>query len=319
MGVGSAVLSGMRDRNRLRRFCLRVVSGLAGIVLVGLLLVGAAWWYYHPSFTRTHAVVYGQRNGRDLLLDVVKPRAPNGLGIILVVSGGWKSGTNSFRPWMVAPLLRHGYTVFPVCHVSPPRATVTEIAEDYLHAVRFIRYHAVEYGIDPRYLGVTGGSSGGHLSLLLATLGGSGNPNAADPLDRQSSAVQAVAVFYPVTDLINLHGSVTDTGGERPPKGYEVAFGSVTNRELWQAIGHRLSPIDQLTTNLPPILIYHGDADTLVPLNQSERFQQRAQELQRTVKLVVHPGGKHGWPSMIWDIRQFANWFDQYLLPPPIP
>ncbi len=159
------------------------------------------------------------------------------------------------------------------------------------------------------------GSAGGHLSLILATLGGPGPADAPDPVDRESSAVQAVAIFYPVTDLVDLHGSTTDSGGDRPPLGYEVAFGSVTNADVWHAIARDLSPIHHVTTNLPPTLIYHGDADTLVPLNQSERFGKRAEEVGHPIRLVVHPGGKHGWLTMLWDIREFANWFDTYLKP----
>ncbi|MEI6568862.1 MAG: prolyl oligopeptidase family serine peptidase, partial [Verrucomicrobiota bacterium] len=83
-----------------------------------------------------------------------------------------------------------------------------------------------------------------------------------------------------------------------------------------KVIGHELSPIYYVTTNLPPSLIYHGDADTLVPLDQSERFQAEARKLGRTVELVVHPGGKHGWVTMVWDLRRFADWFDRYLRQP---
>ena len=146
-----------------RRWIVRILLGFLMLLLGIALVAGSLWWYYHPSYTRTHAVVYGHRSGRDLLLDVVTPSSPNGLGVVLVVSGGWKSGTNSFRPWMVAPLLRRGYTVFPVCHISPPNATVTEIAADIHRGVRFIRHHSSEYHIDPRHLGITGGSAGGHL------------------------------------------------------------------------------------------------------------------------------------------------------------
>jgi dipeptidyl aminopeptidase/acylaminoacyl peptidase len=77
-----------------------------------------------------------------------------------------------------------------------------------------------------------------------------------------------------------------------------------------------MSPLYYISTNLPPILIYHGDADTLVPLDQSERFQAQARKLGCPVELVVHPGGKHGWLSMVWDISQFADWFDQHLVLP---
>ena len=67
------------------------------------------------------------------------------------------------------------------------------------------------------------------------------------------------------------------------------------------------------SSNLPPTLIFHGDADTLVPLEQSVRFQAEARKAGGRVELVVHRGGKHGWFSMLWDIRKFANWFDRYL------
>ena len=113
---------------------------------------------------------------------------------MVMVSGGWKSPTpGSFQPWMAAPLLRRGYTVFAVYHISQPEATVMEIAEEVNRAVRYIRHHARDYGVDPQRLGVTGGSAGGHLSLLLATRGGPGPADAADPVDRESSAVEAVA------------------------------------------------------------------------------------------------------------------------------
>jgi S-formylglutathione hydrolase FrmB len=65
--------------------------------------------------------------------------------------------------------------------------------------------------------------------------------------------------------------------------------------------------------NPPPIPICQFDADTLVPLDQSQRFQAEAQKLGCQVELVVHHGGKHGWWSMICDIRQFADWFGRYL------
>ena len=81
-------------------------------------------------------------------------------------------------------------------------------------------------------------------------------------------------------------------------------------RSAWAS---RVSPIYYVSSTLPPTLIFHGDADTLVPLDQSKRFQAEARRSGRTVELIVHHGGKHGWLSMLWDIRRFANWFDQYL------
>jgi acetyl esterase/lipase len=299
---------------RLVRVFLKIV---ATVLLVVIVVVGSVWIYFHPRFELTSGLVYGQRQGQDLTLDIVRPTKPNGIGVVLMVSGGWKSGKGSFRPWMLAPVLRRGYTVFAVYHVSQPRATIMEITEDVNRAVRYVRHNARQYGVDPNRLGVTGGSSGGHLSLMLATRGGPGLADTADPVDHESSAVQAVAIFYPVTDLINLGNSTENLHDGGPPKSFVKGFGpNATNLAVWKVIGHELSPIFYVNSNLPPTLIFHGDADTLVPLDQSERFQAEARKLGRTVEVVVHPGGKHGWLSMLWDIRQFANWFDHYLRPP---
>ncbi len=298
---------------RVLRLSLRIL--LAVVLTLGL-VIGSSWLYLHPSLEPVTTIVYGQRHGHDLTFQVVRPTRPNGLGVVFMVSGGWKSGTNAFHPWMVAPLLRHGYTVFPVCHVSQPEATVMETFDDVSRAVRFIRFHAADYGVDPARLGVSGGSAGGHLSLMLATRGGPGPAESPDPVDRASSAVQAVAIFYPVTDLLNLGDSTENLHDNGPPKSFLKAFDQVPkNLPAWQVTGHDLSPIYYLSSNLPPTLIYHGDADTLVPLDQSQRFQARARELGRTVELVVHPGGHHGWPTMLWDVRKFADWYDQYLRP----
>ena len=267
-----------------------------------------------PEHTVLPTRVYGTRHGEPLVIEPFQPARTNGLGVLLLVSGSWKSSTNSIRPWILNPLLRRGYTVFAVCHLSQPRATIMEIAEDMNRAVRHVRHHAQEFGIDPSRLGVTGGSAGGHLSLMLATRGGPGNPTAADPIDRESSAIQAAAIFYPVTDLLNLGTSTENLGDGGPPKSFVQAFGpGATNLTLWKGIGRDTSPIYHVHSNLPPTLIYHGDADTLVPLDQSQRYQAETRRLGARTELVVHPGGGHGWPTMVWDIDHFGRWFDEHL------
>ena len=291
-----------------------MITVAALLAAIGL-AVGSLWLYLHPTLDRTNGIVYGERQGRKLVLDMLRPARPNGLGVALMVSGGWKSsGPGSMRSWIAAPLLRRGYTVFAVYHISQPQATVMEIVEEVNRAVRFIRHNADQYRIDARHLGVTGGSAGGHLALMLATRGGPGRPDAADPIDHESSSVQAVAIFYPPTDLLHLGDSTENAGDGGPPKSFVKAFGpGSTNPAIWSVVGREMSPIYYLTTNLPPTLIFHGGADTLVPLDQSERFQAQARKLGRTVELVVHRGGKHGWLTMVWDIRRFAQWFDRYL------
>ncbi len=297
-----------------RWFRITLKVALAAAVLM-LVFAGAGWWYLHPTVERTDGIVYGHRMGRPLTLDVIRPAKPNGLGVAFMVSGGWKSGGAGEAPaWVMAPILRRGYTIFAICHVSQPEATVMEIIEDVHRGVRFVRHHAREYKIDPDRIGISGGSSGGHLALMVATRGGPGPEEAEDLVDRESSAVQAVAIFYPVTDLLNLGSSTENPGDGGPPMSFVKAFGpDATNMPLWKVIGRDCSPIYHVTSTLPPTLIYHGDADTLVPLEQSESFRERAVDESREVKIVVHRGGEHGWLTMIWDERKFADWFDRHL------
>ena len=291
---------------------------LLGIVGMTTLSAAGLWWYFHPRFTQGRRVVYTQRHGHDLTFDTFRPARPNGLGVVVMVSGGWRSDPDSFRPWMAAPLLRRGYTIFAVSHLSQPQATVMEIVEDVNRGVRFIRHHAREYGVDPDRLGVTGGSAGGHLSLMLATRGEPGDPNATDLVDRESSAVQAVAIFFPVTDLLNLGSSTENPGDGGPPKSFVKAFGpEATDLAAWKQIGRDMSPIYHVTSGLPPILIVQGGADTLTPVEQSERFVARVREVGGTIQLVMRPGKQHGWRTMIWDVRRFADWFDRYLRAKP--
>lgn len=304
-------------RIRFPRWARLTLLWLAGLLATLVIVAGALWIYLHPTIERTNGIVYGQRNGRPLTLDLLRPEKPNGLGIALMVSGGWKSQrAGGLDALLVAPVLRAGYTVFAVCHISQPESTIMDIIDDMHRGIRFIRHRAAEYRVDPKRLGVTGGSAGGHLSLMLATRGALGNPAAPDPIDRESSAVQAVAIFYPPTDLLNLGPSTENDGKGGPPLTFAKGFGPDAQvPALWQKIGHDSSPIYYVTPAMPPVLIYHGDADTLVPLEQSQRFQARAKEVGLNVPVIVHAGGGHGWPSMIFDEWAFVDWFNRHLKP----
>jgi acetyl esterase/lipase len=268
-----------------------------------------------PAFKRTEDVIYGRKFGTALTFDVFQPEKPNGVGIIFVVSGGWFSAHEAINAVNYRAFLDRGYTVFAVVHGSQPRFVITEIVQDMHRAVRFIRHHASRYGIDPNRIGVTGGSAGGHLSLTLGTQGVKGSPDAKDPVDRESSAVQCVACFFPPTDFLNYGRTNEDAVGVGILKDFKSAFGSrADTTEGRQALGKEISPLYFVSSNLPPTLIIHGDADDLVPIQQAELFVKRAQDAGVAAKLVVKEGKKHGWPEIGKDLSIFADWFDQHLL-----
>ena len=284
--------------------------------LCGLLVLAlsSAWAQTNTNYTRIEDVIYGRKFGTALTLDVFQPPNPTGLGIVALVSGGWFSAHEAIYPENYRPLLAHGYTVFAVVHGSQPKYIVTEIEPDIHRAVRFIRHNAAKYGVDPNRLGLTGGSAGGHLSLTMATQGCPGNPAAKDPVDRESSEVQCVACFFPPTDFLNYGKPGEDAVGVGVLKDFKPAFGPLADTpEGRQKLGREISPIYFIHSNMPPILIMHGDADKLVPIYQSQCFVKRCQEVGSPVKLTTREGKVHGWAGMDKDVEIFAEWFDQHL------
>src|SRR5438046_916631 len=185
-----------------------LLFALRGSFACFLILSAAAQAGDDESFLRTRDVVYGRKHGMALTMDIFAPQEKcNGAGVIWVVSGGWVSSHAIAEPGFpfspIPELIRRGYTVFAVVHGSQPKFTIPEILEDMHRAVRFIRFHAADYKIDPNRIGITGGSAGGHLSLMQGTAGNDGDSQAKDEVDRVSSRVQAVACFFPPTDFLN--------------------------------------------------------------------------------------------------------------------
>jgi len=284
-------------------------SLLALLFVAGLPIAQA-----QQPFTRTEDVVYGRKFGVALTLDVIQPAQPNGYGIIHMVSGGWVSDHGRINPAGFAAYLDRGYTVFAVCHGCQPKFIIPEITQDIHRAIRFIRTNAAKWNVKPDKLGITGGSAGGHLSLTMATQGGPGDPKAKDPIDRESSAVQAVACFYPPTDFLNYGKPGECAVGVGVLERLRGAFGpDSATEEGRQRLGKQISPIYYITAQLPPTLIMHGDTDTVVPLQQAESFVEKATAAGANAKLIVRQGGGHGWPEQPKNLPQFADWFDEHL------
>lgn len=282
------------------------------LLLLALLLPSPS---HAAPFQRTQDVIYGRKLGTALTLDVFEPAKKNGAAVLFMVSGGFFSSHEAINPAMYAPLLDRGYTVFAVVHGSQPKFQIPEIIQDIHRAARYVRHNARRWGVNTNQFGVTGASAGGHLSLTLGTQGGPGKAAAKDPVERASSAVQAVACFFPPTDFLNYGKEGEDGVGVGTLKDFKPAFGPRSDTPAGrQELGRDISPIEFITPQMAPTLIIHGDADKLVPIQQAQRFQARSKEVGATCEILTKPGGAHGWPGMEKEAQRVVDWFDQHLL-----
>lgn len=270
-------------------------------------------------------VVFGTYSGLALLMDVYKPAMSNGYGIVVIPGSGWHRDlgydaamlkqSREFPP-AINKLVAAGYTAFVVNHRAAPRFHYQDAADDAQRSVRFIRSNGPRYGIRPDRIGALGGSSGGHLVSLLGTLDGKGDPEASDPVERESSKVQSVVAFYPATDLTKFEApfplaTVTALMGMRPPSAN--APKSSPDVKLYQ----EASPINHVSSDDPPFLIVHGDVDKIVPYQQSENMEAALRKAGVPVKLIRVLGAGHGVNSAGWDkidwVGMTLDWFETHL------
>ena len=276
-------------------------------------------------------LIYGRKDGVALTLLHVKPRVKsNNKAIIWVIAGSWFSSyqqaERTIRP--SAMFLDKGFSVFLVILVSQPRYAIPDEIEDLKRAIRYVRYNAKKFEINPEQIGITGGSAGGHLSLAAAMADKKIDSMAQDPINRVSSRVQAAAVLYPPTDCLNwggpgfnfinnkslqmannIYGALDFTKWNQLTSTYD----HITDSSTRMKIAREMSPIYYVSSDDPPIFIIHGDADKVVPLQQSETFVSRLKQEGVQNKFIIKKGGVHNPGTMMPEFLDFPDWFDKNL------
>ncbi len=295
-------------------------------------------------------IVYATVGDRKLLLDVYLPDAgaaaddgkdakdpkkaaaakPALLPVIIWIhGGGWEMGTKDGCP--AAALVPHGYAAVSISYRFSQVAPYPAQIHDCKGAVRWVRAHAKEYGLDPDRIGVWGASAGGHLVALLGTSAGVKEleGDTGGNLD-QSSRVQAVCDWFGPTDIIRLcRMDLPDGAGEglhpATPEKKPARAQHSTPRVIAKLLGGELpekndvarsaSPIAFVDKSDAPFLIMHGDADTLVPLEQSQLLEKALKDASVPAELHVVKGGGHGfWNQELLD--RVRGFFDERLKSP---
>ncbi|NUM54437.1 MAG: alpha/beta hydrolase [Candidatus Hydrogenedentes bacterium] len=263
-------------------------------------------------------VVYEEIHGTGLLADIFKPKEKaNGLGIIDIVCGAWHSDRGKMRDHERAQVFniftKHGYVVFGMRPGSVTKYDGTELLANTKTAIRWVKAHAAEYGVDPNRLGLMGASAGGHLSLLASVTPVEANPESKKEYERVDSRVKAVSVFFPPTDLMDWDGKKPDYEGMIGKLLFAGGVGSRTQEDI-DARAKELSPRHRIAAGpLPPYLLIHGDADPMVPLQQSQVFIDAVKAVGGNAELIVKPGGGHPWLTLPEEVEKMAVWFDTNL------
>jgi acetyl esterase/lipase len=227
-------------------------------------------------------IVYQVTHGRSVKLDLYRPSGPpppEGWPAILALhGGGWRGGSRCEYGRSLANLAARGYVVASADYTlsRPGQPSWPANLDDVRAAVRWLRTSAESLHIDRQRIAALGSSAGGHLAELLGT-------RRADPDER----VGAVIALYAPADLVTLEGAVRDPGG---PIDLMLGgqFGRVPDKY------RDASPAQQVTTDSPPMLLFHGKDDWLVPPAQSEEMARALRRAGVPCRLAVLDGAGHG-------------------------
>ncbi len=241
----------------------------------------------------THTVVYKQIRDRSLHLHIFEPnghRPTDRRPAFLAIHGGGWTGGDARRFYPIADWFRQkgflGISLEYRLLNKKAGTTVFDCVKDGRSAVRYLRNHADELGIDPQKIVVSGGSAGGHVAAGTALF---------DKVNEDSDDLSisphpnVLVLFYPVID--------TSTDG----------YGQKKIGDRWQEI----SPVHHVREDLPPTLMLHGTGDTVTPYAGAQSFFDQMRTAGNHCQLISHPDGRHGY--FIFDLQLYEDAMQQTL------
>ncbi len=242
--------------------------------------------------TVTRDIVYREVAGRRLKLDVAMPNEPGtGRPALMQIHGGaWIIGDKREQGWpLIGHLAANGWVCFNVNYRLSPGATWPEHLIDLKFALKWIREHADEYGIDPDFIAVTGGSAGGHLTAMMGLT--ANDPEYQPGFEDADTRVQAAVPVYGVYDFTNRLGTMDELRfRKRMLEPLIMKAFSAKEPEKFS----RASPLDRVHADAPPFLVVHGDRDTLAPVEDARLFVERLSEVSKApVRYAELRGAQH--------------------------
>ena len=238
----------------------------------------------------------------ETVLDIVQARAPalkNRPGVIVIHGGGWIGGDKEsmLEPFCL-PFVEHGFVVANVEYRLARAASAPAAVNDVLEAAKWFRDRAADYKVDPNQIIVTGISAGAHLAMMVGMA-----PESAGL--GPSIKIAAIVNFYGISDVPDqLQGPHLQS--------YAVTW--IPEQPGRMELAKKLSPITYVRKGLPPMLSIHGDADPVVPYDQSVRLTKELKAAGNQAELITVPGGQHGFPpeemSQLWP--QIFKWLKKH-------
>lgn len=230
----------------------------------------------HPVSVRVDRnVTFARVGGRQLRLDVHSPDVAPDPGVrrpalVQVHGGGWVIGFKAHQGQLLMHrLAARGWVCFNIDYRLSPLATYPDPLVDVKRAIAWIREHADDYDVDPRFVAITGGSAGGHLAALSALT--ANDPDYQPGFESADTSVQAAVPFYGVYDF-------TNRNGVWPPETLssflEPIVMKATLADAPEAFA-AASPLDQVRADAPPFFVIHGALDVLAPVEDARDFVSR--------------------------------------------
>jgi acetyl esterase/lipase len=235
-------------------------------------------------------IVFGKGGDLDLRLDIYRP--PSGaskrMATIHIHGGGFTGGSKNTLSQRVPPYAALGYVGVAIQYRLAGQAKWPAQIEDVKAAIRWTRANAAMLGVDPDRIAVIGHSAGGHLALFAAGTGNRPEFEGKGGTPGVSTQVAACCAYYPATEL---QPRADGTPHTLMPPGSDVA-------------AHRAaSPVTYVASGFAPTIIFHGTADTTIPLESSERLFT----LMKDAKVVAEFHAFEGVPHIFDSNREFAD------------
>jgi acetyl esterase/lipase len=249
-------------------------------------------------------------------LDLYLPAGATGPRPVVIWTGGsaWMADTGKRTAGTLAIQLNPaGYAVAGVSIRSSSQVRFPGQLHDIKAAIRWLRANAASYNLDPNHIGIMGDSSGGWTAAMAAVTGDAPEMEGSIGTTGVSSQVQAAVAFYPPTNFLTMDGWALRRcdadrchDSEKSPESRLVGCAIQSCPDKVQAA----SPLRYISDADPPIMIFHGDSDALVPHNQGEQFYMALNKACHDAIFISLPKAPHGnWNGFLTDdaLREAAT------------